>query len=141
MTPKTRNILIGTGAFVVLFLIGRYLYRKNQTPEKLTLDVTNIDDANKSFDYTVKKEDGSVLTSGKYNVRDLDVVFVDGKNRVTISPDYKKEGALITGKSLKDTQFLKKVAFKKEAEIINQLSTALTTTNNTTTTNTTNTQQ
>jgi hypothetical protein len=139
MTPKTRNILIGSGALVVLFLIGRYLYRKSRTPEKLNLDVTNIDDAKKSFDYVVKKEDGSVLTSGKYNVRDLDVVFVDGKNRVTISPDYKKEGALITGKSLKETQFLKKIAFKKEGDALNQLATAISST--TQNTNTTNTEQ
>lgn len=136
MTPKTKNILIGAGALAVLFFVGRYLYRKNRTPEKLTLDVTNVDDANKSFDYSVKKEDGSVLTSGKYNVRDLDVVFVDGKNRVTIIPDYKKEGALITGKSLKDTQFVKRVAFKKEGETISQLATALSTATNTNQTNT-----
>jgi hypothetical protein len=139
MTPKTRNILIGSGVLVVLYFVGRYLYRKSRTPEKLTLDVTNIDDAKKSFDYVVKKEDGSVLTSGKYNVRDLDVVFVDGVNRFTISADYLKEGALLTGKSLKETQFLKKIAFKKEGDGLSQLANAISST--TQNTNTTNTEQ
>ena len=128
MTPKTRNILIGSGALIVLYLVGRYLYRKSRTPEKLTLDVTNIDNDKKSFDYSVKKEDGSILTSGNYNVRDLDVVFVDGVNRFTITADYKKEGALILGKSLKETQFLKRVNFEQSNDGLTQLANTLSTT-------------
>jgi hypothetical protein len=114
MTPRNRNILIGLGALVGTILIARYLYRKNNTPDKLSLDVTNIDDDNKSFDYVVKNEDGSVLTSGSFNVRDLDKVEVLGKNRITISTDYTKSFANITGYSVNKKQFNKKVKFKEQ---------------------------
>lgn len=114
MTPRNRNILIGLGALVGTILIARYLYRKNNTPDKLSLDVTNIDDDNKSFDYLVKNGDGSLLTSGSFNVRDLDKVEVLGKNRITISTDYTKSFANITGYSVSQKQFNKKVKFKEQ---------------------------
>jgi hypothetical protein len=50
-----------------------------------------------------------------------------------------KEGALLTGKSLKETQFLKKIAFKKEGDGLSQLANAISST--TQNTNTTNTEQ
>ena len=114
MTPRNRNILIGLGALVGTILIARYLYRKNNTPDKLSLEVTNIDDDNKSFDYLVKNGDGSLLTSGSFNVRDLDKVEVLGKNRITISTDYTKSFANITGYSVNQKQFNKKVKFKEQ---------------------------
>ena len=129
MTPRNKNIIIGVVATIGIFLLGRYYWKKSKTPDKLTLDVTNVDDIGKTFSYVVKKEDGSILTQGDFNVMDLDKMEVLGKNKFTITTDFTKNHAIVQAESLGQRQFYKKVKFKSPNDItqLGQTLTAVTT--------------
>jgi len=125
ITPRNRNIIIGVGVLIGAYFIGKYLYKRSRTPEKLTLKTSNKNDVNKSVEYEVLREDGSILTSGSFSVRDMDKTDVFGKNRVSISTDYKKDKIIFAGKSVDKTQFFEKIKFVNEDEGLENLATTI----------------
>ena len=112
---KTYKILIGVTAVAGLYCIGRHLYRKSKIADNLTLDITNIDNEKKSFDYEVKKN-GALLTSGKFDIKQSTFGYVDGKNKLIVTNN--KTNVVLIGKSLDQTMFHQKVKFsdKKGSE-------------------------
>jgi|LakMenEpi03Aug12_release.lakeMendotaPanAssembly.Ray.scaffolds.fasta_scaffold125847_6 hypothetical protein len=112
---KTYKILIGLTAFAGLYFIGRHLYRKSKIADDLTLDITNLNNENKSFDYEVKKN-GELLTSGKFDIKQPSFGFVDGKNKLIVTNN--KSSVELVGKSVDQKKFRQKVKFsdKKGSE-------------------------
>jgi hypothetical protein len=112
---KTYKILIGLTAFAGLYFIGRNLYRKSKIADDLTLDITNLDNEKKSFDYEVKKN-GALLTSGKFDINQPSFGYVDGKNKLIVTNN--KSNVELVGKSVDQKMFRQRVKFsdKKGSE-------------------------
>lgn len=105
---KTVKIAIGVTVVATLYFIGKYLYKKSRTPDDLTLDITNVDNETKSFDYEVKRN-GASLTSGKFSVTQPTFGFVSGKNKMIVTNN--KTNVELIGKSVGEKKFYKKVKF------------------------------
>ena len=110
MDKKQLNILLGVGAVVGGALLLRYLYKKSQVPDVLTIELSNLNNATQSFDYIIYKNDRE-FKKGTFNTRMPSEAFVQFKNKIQFDNNLKS--ITITGTSANSEQFKKLIKFKE----------------------------
>lgn len=110
MDKKQLNLLFGVGALIGGYLIVRHFYKKSQTPDELTIEVSNVNNKTQSFDYIIYRN-GSEYKKGVFNTRMPSEAFVHFKNKIQFNNEL--NSVIISATSADKEQFKKIIKFKK----------------------------
>lgn len=110
MDKKKLNLILGIGVLLGSYLIVRHFYKKSQTPDELTIEVSNLNNKNQSFDYVILKN-GTEFKKGSFNTRMPSEAFIQFKNKIQF--DNGLNSITISGTSADTSQFKKIIKFKK----------------------------
>lgn len=110
MDKKQLKIILGVSAVIGGALLMRYLYNRSKIADKLSIELSNLNNKEQSFDYVIYKNDRE-FKRGTFNTRMPSDAFIQFKNKVQFNNNL--NSITIIGISADSEQFRKLVKFKK----------------------------
>lgn len=113
MDKKYLNVLLGAGALIGGYFLFRYFYKNSQVPDELTIELSDINNGNQSFNYVVMKN-GSEFKKGVFTTMMPSEAFIQFKNKIQFINNL--DSVTIIGTSSDKEQFRKIIKFKRSTD-------------------------